>query len=45
MTLEARLIALRKRLLERTSALHIEKTGSRRFRLDVSRELLLGRRP
>jgi hypothetical protein len=43
--LEARLIALRKRLLERTGALHIEKTGRGRFRLEVTRELLLERRP
>lgn len=43
--LEARLIALRKRLLERTSALRIEKTGRGRFRLEVSRELVLDRRP
>lgn len=43
--LEARLIALRKRLLERTSALRIEKTGRGRFRLEVSRELALERRP
>jgi adenylate cyclase len=43
--LEARLIALRKRLLERTSALRIEKTGRGRFRLEVSRELVLERRP
>jgi hypothetical protein len=41
---EARLIALRKRLLERTSALRIEKTGRGRFRLEVSRELGLERR-
>jgi adenylate cyclase len=43
--LEARLIALRKRLLERTTALRIEKTGRGRFRLEVSRELALERRP
>jgi adenylate cyclase len=43
--LEARLIALRKRLMERTSALRIEKTGRGRFRLEVSRELALERRP
>ena len=43
--LEARLIALRKRLQERTSALRIEKTGRGRFRLEVSRELVLERRP
>jgi adenylate cyclase len=43
--LEARLIALRKRLSERTTALRIEKTGRGRFRLEVSRELLLERRP
>jgi adenylate cyclase len=43
--LEARLIALRKRLGERTSALRIEKTGRGRFRLEVARELLLERRP
>jgi adenylate cyclase len=42
--LEARLIALRKRLLERTTALRIEKTGRGRFRLEVSRELVLERR-
>jgi uncharacterized protein YigA (DUF484 family) len=42
--LEARLIALRKRLNERTSALRIEKTGRGRFRLEVSRELVLERR-
>jgi adenylate cyclase len=43
--LEARLIALRKRLCERTLALRIEKTGRGRFRLEVARELLLERRP
>jgi adenylate cyclase len=43
--LETRLIALRKRLEERTSALRIEKTGRGRFRLEVSRELVLERRP
>jgi adenylate cyclase len=43
--LEARLIALRKRLLERTSAVQIAKTGRGRFRLEVSRELVLERRP
>jgi adenylate cyclase len=43
--LEARLIALRKRLMERTSALRIEKTGRGRFRLEVSRALALERRP
>jgi len=43
--LEARLIALRKRLAERTSTLRIEKTGRGRFRLEVSRELVLERRP
>lgn len=43
--LEARLIALRKRLGERTSALRIEKTGRGRFRLEVARELLLERKP
>jgi putative methionine-R-sulfoxide reductase with GAF domain len=42
--LEARLIALRKRLMERTTALRIEKTGRGRFRLEVSRELVLERR-
>jgi hypothetical protein len=42
--LEARLIALRKRLQERTGALGIEKTGRGRFRLEVRRELLLERR-
>jgi adenylate cyclase len=42
--LEARLIALRKRLLERAAAFRIEKTGRGRFRLEVSRELLLERR-
>jgi hypothetical protein len=41
--LEARLIALRKRLSERTNALRIEKTGRGKFRLEVSRELLLQR--
>ena len=43
--LEARLIALRKRLCERTTALRIEKTGRGRFRVEVARELLLERRP
>jgi adenylate cyclase len=43
--LEARLIALRKRLQERTTALRIEKNGRGRFRLEVARELLLERRP
>ncbi len=43
--LETRLIALRKRLGERTSHLKIEKTGRGRFRLEVSRELVLERRP
>jgi adenylate cyclase len=43
--LEARVIALRKRLIERTSALRIEKPGRGRFRLEVSRELVLERRP
>jgi adenylate cyclase len=43
--LEARLIALRKRLEERTTALTIQKTGRGRFRLEVSRELVLERRP
>jgi adenylate cyclase len=43
--LEARLIALRQRLCERTAALRIEKTGRGRFRLEISRELLLERRP
>jgi putative methionine-R-sulfoxide reductase with GAF domain len=43
--LEARLIALRKRLEERTTALRIEKNGRGRFRLEVARELLLERRP
>jgi adenylate cyclase len=42
--LEARLIALRKRLQERTTALSIEKTGRGRFRLEVSRELVLERK-
>jgi len=42
--LEARLISLRKRLLERTQDLRIEKTGRGRFRLEVSRELILERR-
>lgn len=43
--LEARLIALRKRLLERTSAIRIDKTGRGRFRLEVTRELMIERRP
>jgi adenylate cyclase len=43
--LEARLIALRKRLQERTNTLRIEKTGRGRFRLEVSRELVLERKP
>jgi len=43
--LEARLIALRNRLSERTVALRIEKTGRGRFRLEVSRELVLERLP
>jgi len=43
--LEARLIALRKRLQERSSTLRIEKTGRGRFRLEVSRELVLERKP
>jgi adenylate cyclase len=43
--LEARLIALRKRLEERTTALRIEKTGRGRFRVEVSREVLLERHP
>ena len=43
--LETRLIALRKRLEERTSAIRIQKTGRGRFRLEVSRELVLERRP
>lgn len=42
--LEARLISLRKRLLERTQYLKIEKTGRGRFRLEVTRELILERR-
>jgi putative methionine-R-sulfoxide reductase with GAF domain len=42
--LEARLISLRKRLNERTADLRIEKTGRGRFRLEVSRELILERR-
>jgi adenylate cyclase len=42
--LEARLIALRKRLSERTRALRIEKTGRGRFRLEVDRQLVLERR-
>jgi hypothetical protein len=43
--LETRLIALRKRLEERTTAMRIEKTGRGRFRLEVTRELVLERRP
>lgn len=43
--LEARLIALRKRLEERTAHLRVEKTGRGRFRLRVARELVLERRP
>jgi hypothetical protein len=43
--LEARLVALRKRLSERTSAVRIDKAGRGRFRVEVSRELLLERRP
>jgi adenylate cyclase len=43
--LEARLIALRKRLEERTTHLRVEKTGRGRFRLHVARELVLERRP
>jgi adenylate cyclase len=43
--LEARLIALRMRLNERTTALRIEKTGRGRFRLEVARELSLERLP
>jgi adenylate cyclase len=43
--LEARLIALRKRLEERTTHLRVEKTGRGRFRLQVARELVLDRRP
>lgn len=39
--LEARLIALRKRLAERASGIQIEKTGRGRFRLRVDRELIL----
>ena len=42
--LEARLIALRKRIEERTDFLRVEKTGRGRFRLEVTRELLLERR-
>jgi putative methionine-R-sulfoxide reductase with GAF domain len=42
--LEARLIALRKRLPERTRFLRIEKTGRGRFRLEVDRELVLERK-
>jgi len=43
--LEARLIALRKRLEERVAHLRVEKTGRGRFRLRVARELVLERRP
>jgi putative methionine-R-sulfoxide reductase with GAF domain len=43
--LEARLIALRMRLHERTTALRIEKPGRGRFRLEVARELALERLP
>ena len=43
--LETRLIALRKRLEERTTSMRIEKTGRGRFRLEVTRELVLERRP
>jgi uncharacterized protein YigA (DUF484 family) len=43
--LEARLIALRNRLHERTTSLRIEKNGRGRYRLVVSRELQLERRP
>lgn len=43
--LEARLIALRKRLEERTSAIRIEKTGRGRFRVELSREVTIERRP
>jgi hypothetical protein len=39
--LEARLIALRKRLGERNTGLSLEKTGRGRFRLQVERELIL----
>jgi hypothetical protein len=41
--LEARLIALRKRLEERKAGLSLEKAGRGRFRLQVDRELLLQR--
>jgi hypothetical protein len=37
------LIALRKWLEERMTALRIEKTGRGRFRVEVSREVLLER--
>lgn len=43
--LEARLIALRERLLERSATVRIEKAGRGRFRLEVMRELVLERRP
>jgi hypothetical protein len=41
--LEARLIALRKRLSERASGLRIDKAGRGKFRLEVDRELVLER--
>ena len=43
--LEARLIALRNRLEERAAPFRIQKAGRGRFRLEVSRELLLERLP
>jgi len=43
--LEARLIALRKRLQERDAGLRIDKTGRGKFRLHVDRALLLERQP
>lgn len=43
--LETRLIALRRRLDERGGLIRIEKTGRGRFRVELSRELVLERRP